>query len=327
MNICQKKNILISFFFLGVFFSSLFSQSLEDIYEELCPSIVGLEGKKSARLSQKELIQKGRHYGTGFCIAPGLLVTTREVVQYGLEVQCTFFDRRCEMGQVVAYDEKTPLVLVKISRSDLPPLSFSDASIGEIVLSLGNSHKSISHDLTVAFSVGSLNEEIFFSQGSMVLQTWETDVAINPGNFGGPLLNLEGQVIGVIFSAYRSFVKLGLVLNSQHLKSFLKKFNKQEIPLVFPHFLTQTAVIYTGIVLEKRSKLAIVADIDKQSPAEASGLQVRDAILAIENIPLKDFREFESSIQKFFPDQKITLTIKRRGKTILVQMILSAYFM
>ncbi len=327
MKICQKKTFLISFFFLGACFSSLLSQNLEEIYGELCPSIVGLEGKKSARLSEEELLQKGRHYGTGFSIAPGLLVTTREVVQYGIEVQCTFFDRRCEMGQVIAYDEKTPLVLVKISRSDLPPLSLSDASIGEIVLSLGNSYRSISHDLAVAFSIGSLNEKVSFSRGCMVLQTWETDVAINPGNFGGPLFNLDGQVVGVIFSAYRSSVKLGLVLNSEHLKSFFEKFLKQEMPLVFPHFLTQTAVIYTGIVLKKLSKLAIVAEIDKQSPAQASELQMGDEILAIENIPLKSSQEFENSIQKFFPDQKITLTVKRRGKTILVQMILSAYFM
>jgi len=319
-------------FILGIFPLLLYAQgkpsSITTTYEQVRPSIVGIE-VDSGRTKKAKYIFRGRYYGTGFFLAKNLIITTQEVIQDQLHARCILANRQSKMAKVVAYDDKTPLVLLEIDHPQTQPLPIAKSfDIGEFAMVVGNPYKSISRVFQTACSFGVISGQYDFRRGSYTLaNAIETDAAVNPGNYGGPLVNLDGKVVGVIFSGFVESRLAGLAIPSPSITSFLKRFRKKQIPVPDDIFVLQSFPVFVGISLRQEGEKVIVDYVDPESSAYEAKIQEGDVLLALGTQKIDTASKFYSWVQRYFVGQKIKIIIKRGNRILEIPIILRSRFM
>jgi S1-C subfamily serine protease len=182
----------------------LLKASQEDfsgIIEDVITEVVSIRTEKST--------------GSGFIVDPqGYVITNSHVVQGGRFVQVRFFDGRVFDAQVVGADEFTDVALLKINGffDSLKLADSDDVQIGEKVIAIGN-------PLGLSFSVTEGIVSAVEREGPNGLKAYvQTDVSLNPGNSGGPLINKEGEVIGINNFKIGGAESLGFALESDVIK-------------------------------------------------------------------------------------------------------------
>lgn len=187
-------------------------------------------------------------YGTGVVIsAEGLILSSNTCVPSSADsVQVTFSDGRVLKANLIDYDPSTEVRLLRITpqagtRKPFPFLELADSSkarVGELAYSAGNPFHTISRDGQVAWSVGTVsgiynltkNADDFAHYRGVVL---ETDAAVNPGSDGGPLIDANGRLLGLLSLSYCESRWLGTAIPSHLLKKALER-QLQNVPLVDP---------------------------------------------------------------------------------------------
>ena len=138
--------------------------------------------------------------GTGFVFrSDGYILTNEHVVSGADEIKVTFLDGREFEGKVIGSDTLTDIAVVKIEAQGLPTISLGDsdaARVGEWIIAIGNPY-GLSHTVTVGVLSAKGRPIAAGDSGQEYENFLQTDAAINPGNSGGPLLNLEGEAIGI----------------------------------------------------------------------------------------------------------------------------------
>ena len=176
---------------------------MHDLTERLKPPLVQIRVRRAAdpqaegQEPQPNAPDERRSQGSGFIIREdGYLVTNAHVVGDADRIQVRLVDGRRFEGRVVGLDERVDLALVKIDAKGLPVASLGDsnrARVGEFVLALGHP---FGLDQTVSFGIVSRKGTPI--QGAAAgFEFIQTDAALNPGNSGGPLVNMAGEVVGV----------------------------------------------------------------------------------------------------------------------------------
>src|SRR5690606_26037855 len=137
-----------------------------------------------------------RGEGSGFIVSPdGYILTNAHVVEYAEEVKVKTTDRREYTAQVVGTDPATDVAVLKIDASDLPTVKIGDPSKlrpGEWVIAIGSPF-----GFENSVTAGIVSATSRSMPGSTYAPFIQTDVAVNPGNSGGPLFNLKGEVVGI----------------------------------------------------------------------------------------------------------------------------------
>jgi len=162
--------------------------------------------------------------GSGFLIdAAGHIVTNYHVVAGADLVTVAFAGVQCCEAQVVGTDSSTDLAVLRVKRSDLPiPLELADSDglrIGQFVVAIGNPF-GLEQTLTLGV-ISALGRVIQSPDDRFIDEAIQTDAAINPGNPGGPLLDLDGKVIGVnsqIISPSRASAGIGFAVSSNTVR-------------------------------------------------------------------------------------------------------------
>lgn len=265
-----------------------------------------------------------RGTGSGFIIsADGLILTNHHVVDGADEIKVRLTDNREFTGKVLGSDAKTDIAVVKIDAKDLPYLTMGNSDelkVGEWVAAIGSP---FGLDNTVTSGIVSAKSRKLPSD--QYVPFIQTDVAVNPGNSGGPLFNMKGEVVGInsqIFSTSGGFMGLSFAIPSNlamQIKDQLVKNGKVtrgRIGVVIQS-VTQDLAESFGM---KTPKGAIVSQVEKDGPAAKAGLQEGDIITAVNGRTIDDSVDMPVIIGSMAPGSIAKLSIIRNNKDMTLDV-------
>ncbi|MBC8278195.1 MAG: trypsin-like peptidase domain-containing protein [FCB group bacterium] len=284
--------------------------------------------------------QRVENLGSGFVISPdGYVITNEHVVHNAVEIIVTMSDGSHYEAEIVGADRLTDVGLLKIDGRNLHYLEFWDSDdiiIGEWVIAIGNPFGLFSNNShpTVTVGVISAVDRDFQrnQQGKLYQDMIQTDASINPGNSGGPLLNSPGMVVGMntmIFSESGGSIGLGFAIPANKI---------QEVVTLLKTQGTIDRNFWIGISIQNVNSLiamaigmeeikgVVVTDIDDNSPADKSGMEVTDVILALDGVEITDQETVQQILNS--KDYKVgdamRFTVYREGKTMDLTMELDS---
>ncbi len=265
-----------------------------------------------------------RGTGSGFIIsADGLILTNHHVVDGADEIKVRLTDNREFTGKVLGSDAKTDIAVVKIEAKDLPYLTMGNSDelkVGEWVAAIGSP---FGLDNTVTSGIVSAKSRKLPSD--QYVPFIQTDVAVNPGNSGGPLFNMKGEVVGInsqIFSTSGGFMGLSFAIPSNlamQIKDQLVKNGKVtrgRIGVVIQS-VTQDLAESFGL---KTPQGAIVSQVEKDGPAAKAGLQEGDIITAVNGKTIDDSVDMPVIIGSMAPGSTAKLSVIRNNKNMTIDV-------
>lgn len=262
--------------------------------------------------------QPARGQGSGFIVsADGLILTNAHVVRGAQQVQVKLSDRREFQAKVLGRDDKTDVAVLKIEASGLPtvPLGSSQAvQPGEWVLAIGSP---FGFESTVTAGVVSAKGRSLPDDSSVPFI--QTDVAVNPGNSGGPLLNTRGEVVGInsqIYSRSGGYQGVSFAIPIElatHIKDQLVAHGKVEHARLGVTVQEVNQAFADSFRLP-RPEGALVARVDAGGPADKAGLQAGDVILRVDGQAIVASGDLPARIGMARPGDRVKLDIWRQGK-------------
>lgn len=259
-----------------------------------------------------------RAQGSGFIVSPdGVILTNSHVVSEAKEVMVKLTDRREFRAKVLGADAKTDVAVLKIDAKNLPTVALGntrDLKVGEWVLAIGSPfgfENSVSAGV-VSAKGRSLPDDSF-------VPFIQTDVAVNPGNSGGPLFNTRGEVVGInsqIYSRSGGYQGLSFAIPIE-----LASRVKDQIVAVghASHARLGVAIqevnqtFADSFHLEKPEG-ALVSNVDKNGPAEKAGIKSGDVILQVNGQAITSSADLPAMIGSATPGDKVSLEVWRQGK-------------
>ncbi len=265
--------------------------------------------------------------GSGFVIAEnGLVVTNNHVIQGADEISVRLADGRRFDAEVVGRDPKTDVALLKINDDvELPYVEFGNSDklrVGDWVMAIGNPF-GLGNSVTAGI-VSARGRDIQMGSYDDFIQT---DASINRGNSGGPLFNMDGEVIGIntaIFSPSGGSVGIGFAIPSAQATAVLKqlkKFGRTRRGWLGVSIQTVTEEIAEGLGL-KKAKGALVAGVLEGGPAEKSGLQQGDVILEFDGKEISSMRGLPRIVAETEIGKEVSVKLWRKGEEIDIAVTL-----
>lgn len=276
--------------------------------------------------------QKGM--GSGFIIKEsGLVLTNEHVIHAAKTITVTLADKRSFPAKVIGKDQRLDVAVLKIAGDHLPVLPLGDSKrlqLGDWVLAIGNPF-GIGHTVTSGI-VSALHRKLQHPESGELLENLiQTDAAINRGNSGGPLVNLEGEAVGVntaIFSPSGGSVGIGFAIAIDDIKKVLGQ-------LIEKGKVTWPARPWIGVRIglvanlpsdcpkPKSSRGAYVAQVLPKTPAAKAGLLRCDVVLKIDSEPVMNPDDVVEKIRKKKVGDRVHLTIWRDKETLTKVLLLA----
>ncbi|TCT20985.1 DegQ family serine endoprotease [Thermomonas haemolytica] len=277
------------------------------------PGMPGMPGNPGMR-------PRGVSLGTGFIISSdGYVLTNHHVIDGADKVTVKLSDRREFTAKVVGSDPQSDVALLKIDAKGLPVMRIGDSRTlkpGQWVVAIGSPF-GLDHSVTagIVSAVGRANP----GADQRYVPFIQTDVAINRGNSGGPLLNTRGQVVGInsqIFSNSGGYmgvsfaIPIDVAMNAVQQLKATGKVVRGQLGVQVQAMDRDTA---RALGLAEASG-ALVAAVEPGSPAERAGLLRQDVIRSVNGQPIYDSSDLPPIIGAMAPGTKVTLEVVRDGK-------------
>ena len=263
--------------------------------------------------------RRGTALGSGFIIsADGYVVTNNHVIENADQIEIEFFDGRLMEATVVGTDPKTDIALLKVKAEDrLKFVRFGDsnkAKVGDWVLAIGN-------PLGQGFSVSA---GIISARGRALSGSYDdfiqTDAAINRGNSGGPLFNMDGEVIGVntaILSPNGGSIGIGFSMSSAVVEKVIDQlttFGETRRGWLGVRIQDVTEDVAEALGIEKTDG-ALVTDVP-DGPAKTGGIKSGDVIIEFDGKTIKDTRELVRIVGDSPVGKQVSVKVLRDGKKV-----------
>jgi serine protease Do len=302
------------------------------LVDSVMPSVVAITTSRRVRVPQivdpmdfffgrrarpMERTQSG--LGSGVIVSQeGHILTNHHVIAGMEEIRVQLTDGRIEPARLIGSDERVDIALLKIQAGNIRPLPFGDSDnlkVGQMVFAVGNP---FGLQESVTQGIISAKGRAISDTGPELLQT---DAAVNPGNSGGPLLNLRGEIIGInsaIYSQTGSWAGISFSIPSNTARRTMEAVLENRPP----------ARAYLGVyMMDLNPTLAqefkvpdsrgvIVAEVMGDSPAQKAGLQNGDVIRRFAGRPVTDSRELRRRLLDMQVGSKVELGILRDGKEL-----------
>lgn len=265
--------------------------------------------------------------GSGFIInADGYILTNAHVVQSADEITVRLTDKREFKAKVIGSDRRTDIALIKIEATGLPVVKFGDPAklkVGEWVVAIGSP---FGFDNTVTKGIVSAKGRSLPQENFVPFI--QTDVAVNPGNSGGPLFNMRGEVVGInsqIYSRTGGFMGLSFAIPidvandiAQQLRT-AGKITRGRIGVVIQPVTKELA---DGFGLSKPQG-ALVNSVEKGGPADKGGIEAGDVILRFDGKPITASEDLPRIVGGTRPGSKATAQIWRNKASRDVQLVVA----
>ncbi len=269
--------------------------------------------RQYSRPRPKEIAQ-----GSGFIVtADGYILTNNHLVGQTEKVSVKLSDGRTVDAKVIGADADSDVAVIKVEAEGLPFLELADSAgleVGEWVIAIGNPF-GLSHTVTAGIvsakgrsSLGVANYEDFI----------QTDAAINFGNSGGPLLNLDGKVVGIntaiIGPGGNIGIGLAIPINmAKHVYTQLKESGSvvRGFLGVYPEDIEPDMAEFFGL---KDTKGVLISQVTEGSAADEAGIKRGDVVVEFDGAPVDSANDFRNRVAMHKPDSKVELVILREGK-------------
>ena len=264
--------------------------------------------------------------GSGFVIDPGgLVVTNNHVIEGADEIIINFTDgTKLKVTKILGHDPKTDLALLKVEpKKPLKAVNFGNSSsmrVGDWVMAIGNPF-GLGGSVTVGV-ISATKRDINAGPYDDFLQT---DAAINRGNSGGPLFNMEGQVIGVntaIISPTGGSIGIGFAVPSNSAVQVidqLKQYGETRRGWLGVHVQNVTEELATSLGLQG-PKGALVAKVSPDSPAATAGIEPSDVILKFDGQPIDNMRSLPRAVAATSIGKGVAVELLRKGHALAVNV-------
>ena len=290
----------------------------EELLQQQVPEILRRFFGNQVIIPQQQAPQEKTAYGSAFFISKdGYLLTNHHVVEDASKVTIRLNDRREIDATVVGSDERTDVALLKVKGSDFPELRTGNVDrlrVGEPVLAIGSPF-----GFDYSASAGIVSAKMRNMMGETSVPFIQTDVALNPGNSGGPLFNQNGEVVGVnsrIFSGTGGYMGLSFSIPidvAMDVADQLKKNGK----------VTRS---YLGVMLQDidrnlaesynlpKPEGSLVTQVTPNSPAAKAGFKSGDVILKFNGSAISRTSDLLNYLNRTLPNQVIQLQVLRDDK-------------
>ncbi len=274
-------------------------------------------GQRSAPPSSGEERTVPRGVGSGFIISDdGYIITNNHVVTKSNGIFVTLTSGKEYKAKVIGTDKRTDIALIKIDAKNLTPLPIGDSKMlkkGQWVLAIGSP---FGLDSTVTSGiVSAINRDT-----GDYLPFIQTDVAVNPGNSGGPLIDLAGRAVGVnsqIISQSGGFMGISLAIpidEAMHVVQQLKEHGKVTRGRIGVQIGPVSEEVAKAIGLQD-DKGAMVSNVEAGGPAAAAGIRPGDVITKFDGKDIKHMTDLPRIVGATKPGASVSMEVWRKGKT------------
>ena len=262
-------------------------------------------------------VQRG--LGSGFIVsADGIIITNAHVVADATEITVKLTDRREFDAKVLGVDKRTDIAVLKIDAKNLPAVKIghaSDLKVGEWVAAIGSP---FGFENTITSGIVSAKARALPDENYVPFI--QTDVAVNPGNSGGPLFNMDGEVVGVnsqIFSRTGGYMGLSFAIPidvAMQVKDDLVLNGKVTRGRIGVQIQDVNQALANSFGLPK-TQGALISGVEPASPAEKAGLKSGDVVLAVNGKEINQLSELSGAIAATKPGNNARLQVWREGKS------------
>jgi Do/DeqQ family serine protease len=264
--------------------------------------------------------------GTGSGViysADGYILTNNHVVEFADEFEVTLHDNREYKARLVGRDENTDLAVIKIDANGLPAIDLGnsdDVKVGEWALAVGNPF-----DLTSTVTAGIVSakgRDINIIKGGKAIESFiQTDAAVNPGNSGGALVDVNGRLIGIntaiatptgVFAGYSFAIPVNL---AKRIADDLIKYGEYKRPYLGVNIATMDAKIASELQVEYTPGVLVAELADPQGSAAKSGIREGDIITKVNGKAVGNTSELMVLVGSAKVGETINMTVVRDNKT------------
>jgi len=272
--------------------------------------------------------------GSGVIVSPdGHIITNNHVIKGAKELEITLNNRKSYKAEVIGVHESSDIALIKIEATDLPYVSFANSDnvkVGEWVLAVGNPFNLTS--TVTAGIVSAKARNIHISRSTRMIESFiQTDAAVNPGNSGGALVNVRGELVGIntaITSQTGSYVGYSFAVPSNIAKKVIED--------IMEFGDVQTAYLgieYAELNGDNSKELdlnisagVLITSLSKTGGAKNAGLMVNDIITGIDNVEVSQFSDLQGYLSSKRPGDLVNVIVLRKGKVQQIEVKLANQF-
>ena len=261
--------------------------------------------------------ERSNGVGSGFILSSdGYVMTNAHVVDDADNIYVTLTDKREFKAKLIGADDRTDIAVVKIDATNLPTVTIGDSNkvrVGEWVVAIGSP---FGLDNTVTEGIVSAKGR----ETGDYLPFIQTDAAVNPGNSGGPLINMQGDVIGInsqIYSRTGGFMGIAFAIpidEAMRVADQLKATGKVVRGRIAVSIGQVTKDVSDSLGLP-RAEGALVSSVEPGGPADKAGVQPGDIILKFNGLPVEADTDLPRMVGDTKPGTKATVTIWRKGQS------------
>ena len=304
-----------------------YSRAVVGAVEKVGPSVVKIDVRQEAAKTRHRPGQEPGGSGSGFIFTPdGFILTNSHVVQNASQIEVTLSDGWLLQARLIGDDPGTDLAVIHIDAPDLVPAVLGDSQaikVGQLVIAVGNPY---GFQCTVtAGVVSALGRSLRSYTGRLLDNVIQTDAALNPGNSGGPLVNSQGEVIGVntamIFPAqglcFATEINTAKIIAAQLIK-------EGRVRRSYIGIAGQTVQLHRRIVRFynlSAEKGVLIAGVEEKSAAERAGLRAGDIIIAFNDQLISGIDNLQSLLTEELIGRKSTITIVRHTEKMTVAIV------
>jgi len=294
-----------------------FENQVTQAVEKLSESIVSVSSMRLERRFFGIVPSEGQ--GSGIILdRKGLIVTNNHVIDGANQVHVSLKDGRTFTGEVVGSDEATDVAVIRVDASDLPAADLGDSEllkVGQIVLAIGNA-LALPGGPTVSMGVLSAKGRPLPGSDFIFEGLLQTDAAVNPGNSGGPLADLDGRIIGITTLMIPFAQGMGFAIPINTVKKIAQEIlesgrvNRRWIGISGIDVTPQLARRYN---LQTDSGF-LVAEVVPRSPADYAGIRIGDVVVGAAGADVKHTKDLLLAISKVEAGGSIRLDVDRLGR-------------
>jgi S1-C subfamily serine protease len=306
---------------------------MEKLASEAAAAVVGIGQRRATRNpSSVAEVLDAQAGGAGFVIDDGLILTASTLVPSSGKVEVIFRGHHRAQAKVLARDPRTHAALLqlddpsavakKLGVETIPHLKLGrsgDLKLGRLVATIGNPYNSIQTDGDPAFSLGVVSalgrlRDADNYKGEAI----ETDAAVNPGSFGGPLVDLEGRAVGIVIEPYSTKRWLGVAVPIDEVAPILDDLRAGRTPAP-PHL---------GLSVASRGEASLdglkVADVEAGGPASSAGIRSGDVLLSLDGVKVVEPFDIERELGLLAQGTPVELSLLRNGSRLALTVTLGA---